>query len=155
MIEFIFGKLLFLQTVTQAVRLGTYTNLHTQTLKEDFFVCIAFFMWQVICCLRCLTVPIEMSVHCNTLFAVEDVQGNAFNVATPRHFLKWKNKSTLINPNTQQGISQIFFPAAKIHPNCDPTRPGFEPGPATHEATNSPLHHQCLLCMAQYTSPSI
>ena len=29
------------------------------------------------------------------------------------------------------------------------------PGPATHGATNSPLHHHCLLCMAQYISPSI
>ena len=42
------------------------------------------------------------------------------------------------NPNTQQGISQIFFPAANIHPNCDPAPPGFEPGPVS--AMHGPVY---------------
>ena len=61
-----------------------------------------------------------------------------------------------INPNTQHGISQIFF---STRPKSTQTvirrHRDLNPGPAEDVPSNSPLHQYPLLCLAQYTSQSI
>ena len=63
--------------------------------------------------------------------------------------VKNEDNQSQIKTNTQHGISQIFFPLQQKSTQTVIRRPrDLNPGPAEGMPSNSPLHHDPLLCLA-------